>query len=323
MRVIIFGVGALGTLFGSRLNGLADVVLVGKWREQIEVIGRDGLTVQELDGRFTHHRLNITNRLPRISSVDLILVLVKGQQTAVVAAKIKPLLTSDTLVMTLQNGLGNLEMLREQLACGCVVQGVTAQGATVTAVGQTRHAGNGLTYLAATAPQTERLAKIVALFNEAGIVTHIVANQDSLVWGKLAANAAINPLTALLGVPNGALVANAVWQRVLVAAAQEVAEVADALGIALPYADAGEYVREVCRATAVNHSSMLQDLRRGATTEIDAISGKIVAYGEQYQVATPVNWHLRQWVVEMQDGRLGRETAVGLIEALVQKIGES
>ena len=115
------------------------------------------------------------------------------------------------------------------------------------------------------------------------------------MWGKLVINAAINPLTALLRVPNGELLQRPAAHLLMRVLAQEAAAVATALGIHLPFEDAVRAAEEVARKTANNHSSMFQDIRRGAPTEIDAICGAITQTGEKLGVATPFNrvcWHL-------------------------------
>jgi 2-dehydropantoate 2-reductase len=114
-------------------------------------------------------------------------------------------------------------------------------------------------------------------------------NVDDLLWSKLVVNAAINPLTGLLRVPNGALLELEPARALLGAVARETALVANASGRRLAYPDPVAAVEAVASRTATNTSSMLQDLLRGAPTEIDAISGAIVAVGDECGIATPLN----------------------------------
>jgi 2-dehydropantoate 2-reductase len=220
------------------------------------------------------------------------LVLVKSYQTVRAAGQAAQLLKPDGVAITLQNGLGNLEILAQGVGAGRAVMGVTAQGATVLGPGQLRHAGDGPTHLARVAGQEPILTSVGELFKRVGLETTLVDDAASLVWGKLAINAGINPLTALLRVPNGALVEDDFLARLMAGAAQEVARIAAARHIDLPYDDAAVRTAEVSRATAANRSSMLQDVDRGAPTEIDAISGAVVRAGEEVHVPTPVNHFL-------------------------------
>jgi 2-dehydropantoate 2-reductase len=116
------------------------------------------------------------------------------------------------------------------------------------------------------------------------------------LWGKLVINAAINPLTALLGVPNGELLNRSTARALMAALAREAAAVAIAQGIVLPFPDAVVAAESIARRTAANISSMLQDVLRGAPTEIDAISGAIIQAGMQTGVPTPINRTLWQLV---------------------------
>jgi 2-dehydropantoate 2-reductase len=286
----------MGSLFGSRLSRLAHITLIGNWADQIETVRRDGLTITYPDGSLTHHPLRITNRLTEVPPADLALILVKSHQTARAAHQAAQILKPNGLAITLQNGLGNLEILAQEVGSQRAGLGITAQGATMLAPGRLYHAGQGPTHLAQISGQEKRLAEIAALFNAAGLETTLVDNPDSLVWGKLAINAGINPLTALLGVPNGELTKNENWRDLMAAAATEVAHVAAAQGLKLPFADVASRTAEVSQATASNRSSMLQDVSRHAPTEIDAISGAVVNFGRRLGIPTPVNEFLLRMV---------------------------
>ena len=108
-------------------------------------------------------------------------------------------------MLTLQNGLGNLERIEAEVGPARAVAGVTAQAATLLAPGQVRHAGRGPTTIGVRPGQEQRLEAIAALFNRAGIDTNLSDDVDSLLWSKLIVNVGINALTALLRVPNGVL----------------------------------------------------------------------------------------------------------------------
>jgi 2-dehydropantoate 2-reductase len=302
-NIAIFGVGAMGTLFGSRLSAVADVTLFGNWLAQVETLQQHGLIVTHPDGSQSQHRLHVTNNLNTMPDADVTLILVKSHQTARAARQAANILQPHGIAITLQNGLGNMEKLAEAVGPERATLGITAQGATMLAPGHLRHAGEGPTYLATLPGREEQLITLVALLNAAGLETSVVDNADSLVWGKLAINAGINPLTALFEVPNGRLAQDEKLREVMIMAANEVAAVAAAQGICLPF-EVGKRVVEVAQATAQNRSSMLQDMSRGATTEIEAISGAVVRMGQQFGVPTPVNEMLLKAVKDKETGRL-------------------
>jgi 2-dehydropantoate 2-reductase len=214
--------------------------------------------------------------------------MVKSWQTARAARQLKACLSPHALALTLQNGLGNRETLAAALGDQRVALGVTTTGATLLGPGRVRAGGEGTITLGA----HPRLSPLVDLMRRASFAVEIVPEANDLLWSKLVINAAINPLSALLRVPNGELLARPSAQTMLEAAALEASAVATALGLRLNYADPVAAAQAVARRTAANHSSMFQDVQRGAPTEIDAICGAIVAAGKDCDLPTPVNLSL-------------------------------
>lgn len=307
MRIAIIGTGALASLFAARLSRAADVatsvVMVGSWQAQIEAVQVNGLRLIEINGRSTTYPLTITSDPRSLAPVDVVLVLVKSYQTETAVSRIQPLLAANCLVITLQNGIGNAEILRDGLQTDAVTVGVTSMGSTVVEPGVVRHAGDGPIHLSPPVTDNANFTQIVELLHQAGFSIEVADDVDSLIWGKLAINTGINPLTAVLNVPNGYLAEHEDTRAVMTAAAQETAQVAAAQGIRLPYPDAGKQTLKVAQATTQNRSSMLQDLDRGSRTEIDAICGAVVKIGEEVGVETAVNRQLFTWVKQIEAGQ--------------------
>jgi 2-dehydropantoate 2-reductase len=289
MNITIIGVGAMGCLFAAKLEAAAHVGMIGHWPAQLESLQRSGLTLEHPDGRFTHHNLHATEIPHGEPPADLALVLVKSWQTTQAAQVAANVLAPNGIALTLQNGLGNLEQLTAVLTPSRATLGVTSAGAAVIEPGRVRHAGYGQTYLAPGQTDGTLITQFAAMLNQVGFDVQVSKQVDSLVWGKLIVNAGINPLTALLHKPNGYLVQNELARQLMYAAANEAANVAQALNIKLPYANPAAQAEAVARATAVNLSSMLQDVRRDAPTEIEAICGAIVQNGHEQNVPTPIN----------------------------------
>ncbi len=320
--VTIIGSGALGSLFAAFLQPNTDLEMLSHWPEQIEAIRSTGLTCLQIDGRPSTHHFPISDDLRSLGPVTLALVMVKSYQTARTAFELAPIMAADGFAVTLQNGLGNFELLEAALGRGRVAQGVTAQAATMLGPGRVRHAGNGLTTIARIPGKREPLVDLVSLLNQAGLPADESDDVSGLQWGKLVVNAGINPLTALLRVRNGFLVENEAARQVMCAAAEECAAVASKAGISLPYEDAAAQVTGVAQATAGNYSSMLQDLLRGAPTEIDAINGAVASYGRQVDLPTPLNDELWRLVSCMQDdSQTGAAISDDeLLQTLLQKV---
>jgi len=162
-------------------------------------------------------------------------------------------------------------------------------------------AGTGPTHLCTRPDVADRLTAVAATLEQAGFEIHISEDLDTLVWGKLIINVGINALTAILRVPNGQLVEIPAASNLMARAVEEAVAVARAKGIELPYSDPLARVEQVARATGTNRSSMLQDVTRGAPTEIGVINEAIVDEGNRFDVDTPVNQALSLMVHAIQD----------------------
>ena len=284
--VLIVGTGALACLFAARLAEAGErVTLLGTWPEGLEALRSQGVRLVEPDGSERAYPVEVITDLPVRDPFSLALVLVKSWQTGRAARQLADCLSAKGLALTLQNGLGNREMLLERLGAPRVALGVTTYGATLKGPGRVRPGGAGTLSIG----RHPRLAPLEGLLRGAGFLVELVDDVDSLLWGKLVINAAINPLTALLQVSNGELLNRPESRELLAFAAREAATVAAVCGQRLTYPDPVAATEAVAFQTASNTSSMLQDVLRGAPTEIDAICGAIVAAGERCGISVPVN----------------------------------
>jgi 2-dehydropantoate 2-reductase len=289
LRIGIIGPGAMGCLFGGKL-ALAghEVWMLCRRPDQAEALTRQGLVI-ERDGVEQRAAVLATAEPREARPLDFALVLVKAHATTAAARTLLPALGGITWVLTLQNGLGNAEALAAVLGRERLLAGVSAQGATLLGPGRVRHAGfgpNAVTDLLGGA--TARAYWTAEMLTAADLETTVADDLAPLVWGKLVANTAINPLSALTGRRNGELLQAPVSQ-LFDDLARETAAVAGAAGVALPFEDAAAHARAVARATAANRSSMLQDVEQGRLTEIEALNDAVVAEGARLGVATPLN----------------------------------
>jgi 2-dehydropantoate 2-reductase len=291
--ILIVGTGAMACLFAARLAASGrSAWMLGSWPAGVQALRQSGVRVVNPDGPDQTYPILIAEGPENCPSVRYALVLVKSWQTRRAANQLAVCLSADGLALTLQNGMGNREVLAQVLGSQRVAMGVATLGANLVEPGRVQPAGEGVITLGI----HSRLPNLASLLRAAGFAVETSADTNALVWGKLVINAAINPLTALLGVPNGVLLALPSARALLSSVAREAASVAVAQGVRLPYPDPVVAVEAIARQTANNHSSMLQDLRRGAPTEIDAISGAIVQAGERMSVSVPVNRCLWQLV---------------------------
>ncbi len=313
-RIGVVGAGAMGTLFATRLCAAGfEVHLIVRLEVQAREIRERGLrlTIPAAGGgggelRAQPASVRATDLPPDFQALpepgfghgpracDLVLVMVKANDTAGAVPAVLGLTGDDTLVLTLQNGLGNAEALAAggvppaRLLCG-----VTTQGASLLGPGNAAYAGGGETMIGWHDPMGRGSPGIAGAaldaLGRAGFEVRWRSPIAPWVWGKLAVNVAINPVTAILGVPNGALAELSEIHGVMKGALAETSAVAAAGGVDLPYPDPWAQVMAVVRATQSNRSSMLQDLDRGRPTEIDAICGEVGRRGRLLGIYTPVN----------------------------------
>ena len=301
-KILIVGTGAMASLFAARLAGVAEVTLLGTWEAGLDALEARGVRLVETGETEESFAVRVARSQEACAGAKMAIVLVKAWQTHRAADQLAECLHPQGIALTLQNGLGNREILENALGVERVGLGVTTTGATILEPGRVRSGGEGPIHFR----PHPGMVPLVELLTQAGFVMDPVEDVQGLLWGKLVINSAINPLTALLEVPNGALLASSSIMDVMMSAAEETAAVAAALGVKLPFVDPGAQVMEVARDTGENISSMLQDIRRGAPTENEAISGAVVREGERAGVPAPINWtlwHLVQGKVMLKQGR--------------------
>lgn len=290
--LLVVGTGAMACLFAARLSASGvPVRMLGTWKDGIRALNTYGVRLVDDRGNEYAYPVEATDKPESCQGSQFALVLVKSYQTDLAAQKLAECLIDEGIAVTLQNGLNNHSILEKELGAGRVASGVTTAGATLISPGKVRMGGKGAVSL----KMDSKLQPLISDLSQAGFEIETVVDTKTLVWGKLIINAAINPLTAILRVPNGNLVSNPTARRIMNLVTMEAAEVAGAVGVNLPYPDAVSEVEAVALRTASNHSSMYIDVLRGGQTEIDAINGAIVRAGEPAGV--PVNHNRLLWLM--------------------------
>jgi 2-dehydropantoate 2-reductase len=285
VKVGIVGAGALGALFGQRLAAGNEVVLLERKREVVEAIREHGLRV---DGESRAARATAEPR--ELYGVQALFVFVRATDTLRALRPFAGELSPATAIVSLQNGLGNEEAIKTSLG-GTIplVIGATTESALTVGPADVRRIGDGTTVLGSAGASPEVVNRVVRLLTEAGFRASAAYDIRPHLWGKLIANAAINPVAALLDRPNGVVLTNEFAGDVARSLAQEAATVANAMRIPLPFTDPWSYVRTIVEQTAELDNSMLYDLRAGVTTEVDFINGAVAAAGRRAAVPTPYN----------------------------------
>lgn len=298
MKIAIIGSGAMGSLFGGKLSIAGhDVVLYDIYKEHVDAINAVGLSIEDAaTGQSVVARPRASDDPSAVKGADVFVVFVKSTTTEKAAAQFKSFASPTTIAVTLQNGLGNEAILRKHFGDHGAAAGVTSQGATFLGPGKIRHAGKGPTHLGMADGDNRRLEPLVKALGEAGFEAHVSADVQSMIWSKLIVNVGINAITALSGLPNGQILDYDELKEVMADVVAETQKVAAARGIELSHADPLATVQDVCRKTAANKSSMLQDVLNKRETEIDFINGAIVREADALGIPVPANLTLTRLV---------------------------
>jgi 2-dehydropantoate 2-reductase len=272
------------------------VTLVGTWPEALDAIATHGIVVNETRGVWSAH-VTVSPLSGPLGPADVVLVLVKSHRTESIARTAARCLLPSSLLVTLQNGIGNRETLEAAAGEGRVVPGISFLASTVLGPGEVR-VTQGRIVLSQDPSTSANVAQAAELLRESRLEAEVSAI-DHLGWGRLAVACALEPLSALTGRAGGALLETPEPCETLLKAAREVGAVAAARGIDLAD-DPASLAVTTAETAAGSRSSMFHDLARGATTEIDALCGAVVREGERLGVPTPVNEYLWVRIREME-----------------------
>lgn len=293
MHCVLVGPGALGCLFSFYLaRGIGrndSLQLLDYNQDRGEMLNRQGLFCTH-DGAERHAVVEVRSNPADIRLADVVLLCVKSYDLSSCLERCKPFLKDDSLVIFMQNGIGQLSY-GEVLEKGIPVFGTTSEGANLTAPGKVIHAGVGETFFGGTAVSStieNRLDHLSGILERSGLLVQQVDDIVDRLWAKLMVNVGINGLTAINGCPNGDLLLEKSLQGLMDDAVDEAAMVAEHNGVLFEFPPL-QLCHDVCRRTAENISSMLQDVRKKRKTEIDSINGVIVSEGIRLGIGTPVN----------------------------------
>jgi 2-dehydropantoate 2-reductase len=315
MKIVIVGGGAIGRLFGSFLGkGGHEVNLIDIDQEVIGALQGEGigLMAQDEEDRDVIVTIPVTalNNGSKVESCDLILLLVKSQATQAAARSIAHLVTDTCPVISIQTGLGNLEAIKEVVPEKNILLGITFMSGTALGGARVRQGGIGTTYIGEmNGDFTPRLEKIAKVFMDCGIVTQMAHRILGRLWCKVIIYSAINPLSAILKVPNVCLTSEEESTSLMKALLDEGKQVADACSIDLVCPDLYQLLYDTCRQSANNLSSMLQDILNERGTEIDAQNGAICRYAEQHGIHVPTQRTIFQLIKLLERWKPGIEQA--------------
>ena len=292
MRIAVLGAGALGCAIGGTLAEAGnEVVLINRNAAQVDAINSQGLVMRDAQGEQVVRALACTSAAG-LAPVDLVIVLVKSFHTEQAMRAATQLVGPQTLVLSLQNGLGHEDILADIVGRNHVLAGKTYVGGVMLAPGRIIRGVAGKETLIGELDGgiSVRAQGLAAVFNAAGLATVVSDNILGVMWDKLLINVATGAVSSITRLPYGPLYQIPEIEATAVAAVQEAMRVAAAAGIQLSYADPkAAWLKAAAGLPHDFKTSMLQSLEKGSITEIDFINGAVVRWGQRCGIATPVN----------------------------------
>ena len=276
MKAGIIGAGALGSLFAHYFHEhLIEFTVYEKNQVIAEEIQDKGLAL--IKGETSRIiKPSISSSPEILAGADIVFLFVKSYSTAEALKDVSNHLDKNSIIVSLQNGLGNIEEIRKLIPAERIVYGSTTIGASKSSPVEVIAGGSGVINIGG--DENGHVQRVHHLLNSAGLNSYTVDDPDYFLWHKAVINAGINPIAAILGISNGEILTNSYASTLQEKIVFEGVNSAAASNVKLDYTELLKTTRDVCEKTSANTCSMLQDLRNRRKTEIESINGKILEY---------------------------------------------
>ncbi len=301
----------MGCLFGAMLSRANEVRLVDPNRAKLGTLHKTGVTVLEPDGSaFTAFPGLRTPEDASGGPPELLLIFVKSAAERSALAAVRPTLGPDTVLLTLQNGMGHEKAMGEIAPASHILLGATQHNASLQDVGMVRHGGAGYTQIGALAGSGERAEEAAAALTAAGIETEASANVRAVIWRKLFMNASASALTGVFRCPLGEAADNPHIWRLCRALIGEAVAVAKADGHGFDEEEIAEEIHGHLLRSRGGITSVYADLEAGRRTEVDAITGAVAALGKQLGVPVPVSETVAEIIHAMEERKQNHGSSI-------------
>lgn len=293
MKIAMVGCGAMGSLIGGLLAKVnPDIIFIDPWKLHVDTINEKGIymeNAQTKEGEYV--KVKATTEYDNVGVVDAIIFLVKGTKTEETIRQALPLIGEETIVLTLQNGLGNTDKIAEVVNEENVAFGVIDFSAVLEGPGHISYqlADAKIACNTYTGKDNPKFNELIKLMNEAGINAYVSEDANYRVWNKLVINANYNVLCGIVGIKMGELMDVEEGWKLMEGITKELVEVANKKGINLNYDDCIAHVKDLGEKVRLHYPSLSQDVARKVPTEIDFLNGAIVREGKKVGVPTPIN----------------------------------
>lgn len=292
MKILILGAGAMGLLYGGYLSRENEVFLLCTNEEKAKAINENGVIIREKEETeeiFHPTAVVDTKSNKEIRDADLIILFVKSRNSQEALEENKHLFGKKTTLLTLQNGAGHEDLLRRYVTDENLAVGISQEGSLLLAPNKVQHTGSGFTYFGKPFGDTETLDSFERTCNKSGFQAQKSKDIKVFIWEKLMINASSSVLSGVLGKRQGYCYTDSSAWRMVQNLVAEMVDVAKEDGIPLDYNKQIQRLGKHLTDNPEGVPSICIDLREGNLTEVDTISGSVVAAGQRLSVATPTH----------------------------------
>lgn len=305
-RIAVIGAGAMGAVYGNLLSYVAEIVMIDDWRAQIGAIASKGLVLVDDMGEHRPAIAAVTSDAAAAYAgwADIAIIVVNAGGTASAARIAQNVLKPEGYAVTLQNGIGNIEALENELGTGRVIPGLSYHSGAIRGLGVVAHTHRGPTWIGEIdKSRSERIVALVDLFDRAGARPELVDDVVGWVWSKFIHNCAINAVCAAAGLRVGEIPTTPGADELQTKIIEECLTVVRAKGVTLADDDAMGTIKAFCRIK-FNKPSMLQHIEANRETEIEALNGALVREGKKLGIPTPYNEAITWMIRAVQHRRM-------------------
>lgn len=304
MNIAVLGSGAMGSLFGSYLSRNNNVWLIDKDLNKINKINTDGVTISENNSIMTYKPKAVSDS-SNLAPMDLIIVFVKSMNTADAIYQNCHLIGQETYVMTLQNGAGHEKVLSEFIDKNHIIIGTTEHNSSIITTGHINHGGRGLTIIGGEEVNSVQINRIAENFNNCGIETIVSKDVKKHIWTKLFLNTSASSLTAILQVPLGFILENPYARSMMHRLAKEAICVANAdIGAEFVNEEIIMNIEKLLNNSKNGYTSIYSDIKNGAKTEVETISGTVLDLAKKYNIYVPYHEFIVSIIHALEDKAL-------------------
>ena len=289
MKIAVLGAGAMGGLYGSYLSRENDVTMVDINETVVEKINSEGFEVREPDGSSNIFHPHAVTDTEGMAPVDVIIIFLNSRFTEAALSGNKSIIGPDTCLMTMQNGSGHENLLSKFVPEENIILATTQHNANVAGPGITNHGGSGMTYIGCVTGSADRFKPVADTFNACGFEASVSDEVQKMIWNKMFTNVSASALTAITQMPLGYISFNESAWELCQKLVREAVDVAGALGMDFDYEEKLADVKAVCDGAPKGLTSIYSDIKNGRRTEVDTISGSVVAAGKKTGVPTPTH----------------------------------